>query len=92
MSWIVSFICRQNIPDSQCGFRLIMSRVLKQICLECNDFEIETEVLIKAYKKGFAMSSVAIATIYRNEKSKINPVRDTVRFFAYLMREVFTKR
>jgi len=88
MSWVVSLFCRQNIPDTQCGFRLIKTKVLQVIKLESSDFEIETEVLIKASKKGFKIGSVDIQTIYRDEVSKIQPVRDTVRFMAYLWREL----
>ncbi len=77
MSWLISLICRQHIPDTQCGFRLIKTKVLQAIKLESSDFEIETEVLIKASKKGFKIASVGIQTIYRDEVSKIQPVRDT---------------
>ncbi len=91
MSWLISLFCRQYIPDTQCGFRLIKTRVLDAIKLESSDFEIETEVLIKASKKGFKIASVAIQTIYRDEVSKIQPVRDTFRFIAYLWRELFLK-
>jgi hypothetical protein len=91
MSWLISLICRQNIPDTQCGFRLITTRALAAMTLECSDFEIETEVLVKARKKGFKVASVAIQSIYNGEVSKIKPVRDTFRFLAYLFRELFKK-
>ncbi len=91
MSWLISLFCRQSIPDTQCGFRLIKTKVLKAIKLTSSDFEIETEVLIKASKKGFKIASVDIQTIYRDEKSKIQPVRDTFRFMAYLGRELLGK-
>jgi len=91
MSWLISLFCRQHIPDTQCGFRLIKTKALQAITLESSDFEIETEVLIKASKKGFKIASVGIETIYRNEVSKIQPVRDTFRFIAYLWRELWRK-
>ena len=61
--------------------------VLERMQLTSRDFEIETEVLIQAAKLGFRIYSVPIRTIYSNEKSKINPLKDTLRFFAYLIRE-----
>ena len=91
MSWMISLFCRQHIPDTQCGFRLIKADVLRAIKLESSDFEIETEVLIKASKKGFKIASVGIQTIYRDEVSKIQPVRDTFRFIAYLWRELLRR-
>lgn len=91
MSGIISGICRQSIPDTQCGFRYIGAKVLKNIQLSCSDFEIETEVLVKASKKGFKVLSVPVQTIYGDEKSKIHPGRDTVRFIRYISREMFRK-
>ncbi len=91
MSWLISFFCHQHIPDTQCGFRLIKTNVLRAVKLESSDFEIETEVLIKGSKKGFKIASVDIQTIYRDEVSKIQPVRDTLRFMAYLWREIWRK-
>lgn len=91
MSWLISVFCHQSIADTQCGFRLISTKALRQIKLESNDFEIETEILIKASKKGFKIASVGIQTIYGNEVSKIQPMRDTLRFIAYLWREALRK-
>lgn len=89
MSAFISWICRQSIPDTQCGFRYIGREVLSGICLTSRDFEIETEVLIKASKNGYRILAVPVQTIYRNEKSKIRPFRDTARFFSYIIRESF---
>ena len=29
MSWLISLFCHQDIPDTQCGFRLIKTKVLR---------------------------------------------------------------
>jgi len=89
MSWLISLVCRQQITDTQCGFRLITARVLKSIELISTNFEIETEILIKASKKGFRIAAAPIQTIYRDEVSKINPIRDTFRFIRYICSEIF---
>lgn len=91
MSALISLACRQSIPDTQCGYRYIGCSILKKIQLQCTDFEIETEILMKAAKKGFPIISVPVQTIYRNEKSKINPFKDTIRFFIYFIKEIFEK-
>jgi glycosyltransferase involved in cell wall biosynthesis len=91
MSWIISKICHQQIPDTQCGYRLMSTRLLKSITIECSDFEIETEILIKASKAGYKIASVPIESIYRDEVSKIRPVRDTLRFISYISRELLCK-
>ncbi len=89
MSFLISSVCRQRIPDTQCGYRYISRDVLKQLSLRCNDFEIETEILIQASKKGFRVYSVPIKTIYSDEESYIRPVRDTIRFMIYFFKELF---
>ena len=91
MSGLISLLCRQSIPDSQCGFRYIPKELLTQIRLTSHDFEIESEVLIKASKRGLKILSVPVQTIYRDEKSKVNPFLDTIRFIIYIFRETFSK-
>ncbi len=92
MSKIISGICRQSIQDTQCGYRYISADVLRKIVLVSNDFEIETEVLMKACRAGCQVISVPVKTIYRQEKSKINPLKDTLRFFSYLWRDMKSRR
>ena len=92
MSWFISSLCGQSMPDTQCGYRFVHSDILRQLKLTSNEFEIETEVLMQASRLGFKIFSVPIKTIYRNEKSKINPLRDTIRFFAYIFKEVRASR
>jgi glycosyltransferase involved in cell wall biosynthesis len=91
MSWVISLIAKTDIPDTQCGFRYVSCQILKDIQLECKDYEIESEVLIKASKKGFSIHSVPIKTIYNNETSDIKPFWDTIRFLKYIWRETFSR-
>ncbi len=93
MSWIVSRLVRQSIPDSQCGFRLIRKEVLAQISLRSERFEIETEVVLSALSKRWKTISVPIATIYRaDERSHIRPIRDAFRFFGVIAAHAFSAR
>jgi hypothetical protein len=92
MSWMISRACRRSIPDTQCGFRYISLRALKTIQFECDGFEIETEMLLKAARHNLRIISIPIKTIYRDEISKIRPLKDAVRFFRYFFRETWTNR
>ena len=91
MSFLISSVCGQKVPDTQCGFRYIGREVLRKIRLTSGCYEIESEILIKSSKNGFSIHSVPIQTIYQGEASHIRPVRDTIRFFSYLLKEVFSK-
>lgn len=90
MSWLISLASHQEIPDSQCGYRYISCSILKDIELHCKDFEIETEVLMKAAKKGHAIYYAPVKTIYQDEESKISPFKDTWRFFRYFLKEIMS--
>ena len=91
MSWMISCACGQTIPDTQCGYRYLSMSALKEIPLVSDDFEIETEMLIKACRAKIPVFSVAVRTIYGEETSKIHPWNDTVRFFKYFFKVVLTK-
>lgn len=84
MSWMLSKVAGQYVPDTQSGFRLIKCDVLKNIRLNCSNFEIESELIIKAARKGYKIDSVPIKTVYANEVSKVHPVYDTIRFIMFM--------
>ena len=86
MSWLISLLSKQDIPDTQCGFRLIRRAVLEKIKLQTSKYEIETEILIKAAQSGFKIESVPVTTVYRGEKSQINPFADTLRFLKFIIK------
>jgi len=91
LSFMLSGICRQVIPDTQCGYRLLTRKALKDIRLDSSNFETESEMLIVASRKGFKIMSVPIETVYRGEKSEINPVTDTIRFAKLIAKYTFDR-
>ena len=86
MSRAISKMCGENIPDTQCGFKLIKRNVLESIKFEFPNFEIESEIILKAARKGYKIESVPIKTVYRDEMSKIKPIFDTIRFLSFLIK------
>ncbi len=91
MSFIISSASKCKIPDTQCGYRYIHCSILQKFNLISNSFEIETEIIMKASKKGYPIYSVPVKTIYNTEESKISPFRDSVRFIKYFLRELRDK-
>lgn len=88
-SWIISVRAGQRVEDSQSGYRLISSDLLGRIEIESTRFDMESEILIKSAAAGARIAAVPITTIYGEEKSKIHPVRDTVRFLRLVWRSFF---
>jgi len=86
MSWLLSRKMGQRVPDTQCGYRLYSTDCLPPPMPESGRFAAESEVLLHIAAQGVKIGSVPIKVIYGDEKSKINPVKDTVRFFAMLRR------
>lgn len=87
MSWQISSVCGQAVPDSQCGFRMIQRELLPAIAaIKTDKFDFETEMLVVASRQGCQIGAVPVSTIYGDEKSKIHPVRDTIRFFQMMAR------
>ncbi len=88
MSWLISLAAGQRVPDSQSGFRLIRTDVLRKITLSSARFETESELIIKAARAGFSIGAVPIKALYRGEKSQIRPFRDTLRFIGFYLRSL----
>ncbi|MDQ2823825.1 MAG: glycosyltransferase family 2 protein [Verrucomicrobiota bacterium] len=86
MSNRISRVCGQNIPDTQCGFRMLHRHLIPELLGGTDRFDYETEMLIVASRKGFRIESVPISTVYSDEVSSIHPVRDTLRFFKLMRR------
>ena len=91
MSWIVSALTRQPVPDSQCGLRAIHREALGTLRLSCRRFEIETEVLLEAARRGWLIASVPVQTIYDGHPSHIRPVRDGARFLRLIARYLWSR-
>ncbi len=95
MSGFLSEICGHDIPDTQCGFRLIKNKLLRNIDLISSKYETESEILIRAGRQKFKIDSIPVKTIYKGEVSTINPIKDTLRFVRLMLTlkfEQLTKR
>jgi glycosyltransferase involved in cell wall biosynthesis len=86
MSKQISRVCEQQIPDTQCGFRMLHRELIPELLGGTARFDYETEMLIIASRKGFRIESVPISTVYSDEVSSIHPMRDTLRFFKLMRR------
>ena len=86
MSKRISRVCGQEIPDTQCGFRMLHRQLVPDVLGGADRFDYETEMLIFASRKGYRIESVPISTVYCDEVSSIHPIRDTIRFFKLMRR------
>ena len=83
MSRKLSALAGHELPDSQCGYRLLRLAALDRVQLRSTQFEIESEQLIAFVAAGEPVEFVPVQVIYRAERSKIHPLRDTLRWFRW---------
>lgn len=86
MSARISRGCRQEIADTQCGFRMLSASVIPHLLDGAARFDYETEMLFIVSRHGGKIESVPISTVYGDEVSSIHPVRDTIRFLKLMRR------
>lgn len=92
--WI-SWAAGRRIPDSQCGFRIYPSELLKKLKTKSKDyrgFVFESEVLIDATKLGFGIRPAPVKTIYKEgrRKSHFRPVADSTHITLMVAKKLFT--
>ena len=94
MSALLSRVMGQHVPDSQCGFRLYHRSAFPQGACDAHSrrYAAESEILLHLSLQGCKIGAVTIQTIYGEEKSKVNPLTDTFRFFRMLRRFKKIKR
>jgi len=73
-----------DLLDTQCGFRLMNLEAWSKLQIQTSHFEAESELLLAFAAAGQKIDFVPIQVIYQDEESKINPVRDTWRWFRWL--------
>lgn len=68
-----------EISDSQSGFRYYSAALLSTVSLSKQGYDLEMELLMKAWKNGFTIGSLAIAPRVADGRSTSHyrPVRDT---------------
>jgi glycosyltransferase involved in cell wall biosynthesis len=86
----VARLCHSDITDSQSGYRLIRTDVLRGIELTTSGFDTELELLIKSCKKGFGVLSVPIKVrrVDGTDTSHFRPVSDTWKVCKLFLRSL----
>ncbi len=80
LSSLFSAFARKWVKDTQSGYRAIRVSVLKDLKLESNRYETESEILMKLGRRKVKFGKIIIPTIYGEEVSSINPFKDFFRF------------
>jgi len=88
-SLIVSIFSGRRIRDSQSGYRMISTGVIKRLHPKSRRYDYETEMLFQAGLLDVAIAEVPVSTVYGRQASYINPLCDTGRFIRQIWRRLF---
>lgn len=86
MSRLLSKKIGRHLPDTQCGFRLIKRGLLAKLHFSTSRYDMESEMLIQAASLGSRIESIPITSIYSGQRSRINPIIDTLRFIRLMLK------
>jgi len=78
-SRILSWMTGYELQDSQSGYRVLASGLLRRLRLCADDYAIESEMLLKAGRLSARLGHVPVRTIYEGQPSHFRPFADTVR-------------
>ena len=78
-SRILSWFVGVRLDDTQSGFRVFRTDLLRTMPLRAIGYEVETEMLVKAGRLGAHIARVPVSAVYGTGVSKLRPVRDTTR-------------
>jgi glycosyltransferase involved in cell wall biosynthesis len=79
-NFLIKLLIGTTVSDSQSGYRVMKSEVLKGICLKSREYEIESEMLVKIAKRGFRIVEVPISFDQRTYgTSNLDPIVDGLK-------------
>jgi glycosyltransferase involved in cell wall biosynthesis len=74
---LIKIFTRTKVSDSQSGYRAMKSEILKNLGLRSDEYEIESEMLVKTAQRGFRIKEVPISFEQRTYgTSRLDPVVD----------------
>jgi glycosyltransferase involved in cell wall biosynthesis len=84
--FVIKLLFRVNgLYDPQAGLKVFKREALERISpLVCNGFEIDTEILVKAVRRGFKIDTVPVTYTYKGN-SKVNVKTDPVKMLIGLL-------
>jgi glycosyltransferase involved in cell wall biosynthesis len=88
-SVIISIFGSTRVRDSQSGYRMIKTPVLRRLNLTSERYDTESEMLFQTGYLGFTAAEVPIETIYEGSRSFINPFKDSTRFIRQIWKRLW---
>jgi glycosyltransferase involved in cell wall biosynthesis len=93
-AWCISIASGVRVSDSQSGFRFYSARVLRELPLRTDGFDLESEVIVRAGRRGLKILTIPIDLGFVDgiATSHYKPLLDTLRIAWTVTRTRFSKR
>ena len=80
-AWCISKCAGVRVPDSQSGFRFYSAELLRALQLRADGFDMESEVIVRAGRRGFRIVTIPIDLGFVDgiSTSHYKPLKDTLR-------------
>ena len=80
-AWCISKCAGVRVPDSQSGFRYYSARLIRGVELRADGFDMESEVIVRAGRRGFRIVTIPIELGFVDgiSTSHYKPLKDTLR-------------
>jgi glycosyltransferase involved in cell wall biosynthesis len=76
-NFLIKVFTRADVSDSQSGYRVMKSEILRNMSLKSGGYEIESEMLVKTARQGFRVTEVPISFEQRTYgRSRLDPMVD----------------
>ena len=79
-SWVISGLCRQSIPDSQCGFRLYPLPETLNLEAKTRRFQYEVEILALAAWNGLQIIEAPVDVFYQPPEKRVSHFKPGLDF------------
>ena len=89
-NFLIKILTRAEVSDSQSGYRVMKSVVLRNMRLKSGGYEIESEMLVKTARQGFRVREVSISFEQRTYgTSRLDPIVDGFKILLSIVLSYF---
>ena len=93
-AWTIGMAAGVTVTDSQSGFRFYSARLLRAVELRSDGFDMESEVIVRAGRRGFRILTIPIDLGFVDgiSTSHYRPVKDTLKIAWTVGRTIVSSR
>ena len=90
---LIALLTGKRVMDSQTGFRAYKKKIIEEIEITSNGYEVDTELTVKSLKNGYIIHEEPITFERRKDGSSyLNPLRDGIKIFNIIVRASISAR